>query len=70
MQEGWRIGSIPNTGPAPEEARVFDGVKEGLGGKLQELPTGGGKWQGQRIHPEGHRVEKASLGMKVPQNSV
>lgn len=72
MQEGWRMGSIPNTDPAPAEARIFGRGERGAGGKVAglELPTDGGNWQGQRIHPEGHRVGKASPGMKGPQKGV
>lgn len=71
MQEGWRTGSIPNADPAPAEAQVFVRGERGAEGKVAwlELLTGSRNWQGE-IHPEGHRVEKVSPGMKVPQNGV
>lgn len=44
MQEGWRIGSIPNADPAPCRSLSFWRTERGAGGKVAglELPTGGG----------------------------
>lgn len=69
MQEGWRIGSIPNADPAPCRSLSFWRTERGAGGKGGRAGVTHWWWE-QRIHTEGHREEKSSPGMKVPQKGV